>query len=112
MPDRTVFRATVPVRHSEPVFRGHFPGRPILPGVMLLGFVRGTMEANLFRRFEIRRIPSSRFSAVVDGECDLSIEATTTGALPPEGTSMLVKFTIRNESILVAQGEMELEVAA
>lgn len=35
----------LPFAADHPVFAGHFPGQPIVPGVLLLDWVQGAIEA-------------------------------------------------------------------
>ncbi len=65
------------IRPEQPVLQGHFPGRPILPGVMLLWFVRDTLCDRLGRRCRIKSIVRHKFvKPVLPGdniriECEL-----------------------------------------
>jgi 3-hydroxyacyl-[acyl-carrier-protein] dehydratase len=38
------YQASFPIGPDEPAFAGHFPGRPILPGVFTLALVRETLR--------------------------------------------------------------------
>ena len=44
--DAAVRRVTVRVPVDHPAFAGHFPGRPLLPGVVLLGAVIEALRAD------------------------------------------------------------------
>jgi len=50
---------SVPAAH--PVFRGHFPGNPIVPGVMLLEWVQRELAQVLGRAPSALRIRESKF---------------------------------------------------
>lgn len=52
---------TVPVDH--PVFKGHFPNEPIVPGALLLQWVVRAFEADQ-AQWSIRQIKSIKFLAV------------------------------------------------
>lgn len=52
---------TFPILAEQPVFAGHFPGHPLLPGVMLLAFARDTVTSTLGRCCRIRNILRQKF---------------------------------------------------
>ncbi|HVU07696.1 MAG TPA: hypothetical protein VHG89_04040 [Verrucomicrobiae bacterium] len=54
---------------DEPVFAGHFPGRPILPGIFQLEMARMAAENVLRCRLSVREIIKAKFlSPVLPGE--------------------------------------------
>lgn len=67
MPDAaTVFSWEVPADH--PAFAGHFPGKPILPGVVLLDRAL-LLAADAFPHSTIRQVGNAKFlSPVTPGE--------------------------------------------
>ena len=45
-PDRTSIRAVIMLNSTHPIFEGHFPGNPILPGVCTVQIIKEMMEAS------------------------------------------------------------------
>ncbi|MFG3051494.1 3-hydroxyacyl-ACP dehydratase FabZ family protein [Kitasatospora sp. NPDC048239] len=61
--------AEVTVSAQEPVFAGHYPGFPILPGVCVVEFVRLAASADLPEGWRLTAVESSRFlSPVLPGD--------------------------------------------
>jgi len=63
VPGRWSGLARVPL--SGPCFEGHFPGNPILPGVLQIEIVRAAVSAHLGVRAEVVAIDSMRLRAPV-----------------------------------------------
>lgn len=93
--DRAAMRFTIPADH--PALPGHFPGHPIVPGVVLLDHALHAIGAALGRPLDARRISSAKFlSPAAPGELlDLAFETTASNA---------VRFTIRAGGREVASG--------
>src|SRR4030095_8551398 len=52
-----VHRATVRIPATHPALPGHFPGRPIVPGVVLLQCVLDEAERWLGKALDVRKVP-------------------------------------------------------
>lgn len=93
--DKPAMRFTIAADH--PALPGHFPGRPIVPGVVLLDHALHTIGAALGRSFDACKISSAKFlSPAAPGEwLDLALETTASNA---------VRFTIRAGEREVASG--------
>ena len=82
-------------------FAGHFPGRPILPGVALLAIVLETLARDTGRAAALRAIPFARLrQPVVPGQV-LEIGGR-------DGEGGRVRFDVRCDGALVANGELIL----
>jgi 3-hydroxyacyl-[acyl-carrier-protein] dehydratase len=99
---RIGMKHTVPlaIPADHPAYAGHFPGRPILPGVVLLDATLAHL-ASLQGRHETIRIKSAKFlSPVEPGEAlTLNYEATGSGNY---------RFEIVVEQRCAASGVVEL----
>lgn len=70
--------ATATVDAADPVFAGHFPGFPLLPGVYLVELVGQTVRAALGdgHRLELAAMDRCRFLSPVTPGDELRIETT------------------------------------
>lgn len=94
-PDKPAMRFIIPPDHRA--LPGHFPGHPIVPGVVLLDHALHTIGAALGRPLDACKINSAKFlSPAAPGEwLDLAFETTASNA---------VRFTIRAGEREVASG--------
>ena len=79
MSNADVHRATVRIPASHPALPGHFPGRPIVPGVVLLQCVLDEAERWLGTQLSVRTLPQAKFSAPLLPEQDAELELRRTG---------------------------------
>ncbi|TAM07805.1 MAG: beta-hydroxyacyl-ACP dehydratase [Paraburkholderia sp.] len=86
---------TIPAGH--PALPGHFPGQPIVPGVVLLDHALMAIGAALNRSFDRCRINSAKFlsPAAPDETLDVGFESTASGA---------IRFTVSAGQREVASG--------
>jgi 3-hydroxymyristoyl/3-hydroxydecanoyl-(acyl carrier protein) dehydratase len=96
MPARRV-ETPLDVARDHPAFEGHFPGRPILPGVVLLAEVLAAIEAATARGPQEWEVANAKFLEPVAPGTALTLvhEATESGG---------VRFEVRSAAALVASG--------
>ena len=92
----------VPATH--PVFDGHFPGNPIIPGALLLDWLLSGLAEKDGKELGRCAIHSAKFlSPVLPGEVlEFQIESPSTGR---------IQFEIRAGSRTVATGSLEAMAA-
>ncbi len=56
---------TISIGADHPAIPGHFPGHPIVPGVLLLGEVVETVRQLIRQPFELTALPNMKFMSPV-----------------------------------------------
>lgn len=56
----------VKVLGNSPVFEGHFPGNPILPGVIMVEAVRSSLQRLFGKEFHLKTALSIKFLSVLN----------------------------------------------
>ncbi|MFP6562303.1 AMP-binding protein [Paraburkholderia sp. B3] len=98
-PGATTVSFTIPADH--PALPGHFPGQPIVPGVVLLDHAIDAIGAALNRPMDAWRLGAAKFlSPAAPGEpLDLAFDATASGA---------IRFTVQAGARDVASGTLSV----
>jgi 3-hydroxymyristoyl/3-hydroxydecanoyl-(acyl carrier protein) dehydratase len=90
---------TLDIPRDHPAFEGHFPGHPILPGVVLLGEAMAAIEAATATTALDWTVDNVKFLGAVEPGATLAI----THAVQPSGG---VRFEIRQGERVVASGAL------
>ena len=102
--------ATVRIPASHPAFAGHFPGRPIVPGVLLLAEVVEAVRAHGIA-LDPLQVGAVKFVATVGPDAELRIEWDE----PAPGATRLrfeVSQLAGDQAQRSASGHFELPAAA
>jgi 3-hydroxyacyl-[acyl-carrier-protein] dehydratase len=91
-------RERIRIDADHPSLAGHFPGNPVVPGVVLLDRVAAALERQ--GAGALRRILAVKFLAPLLPAQDAQISATCTGAR--------VRFRIERDGTPILSGEGEL----
>jgi 3-hydroxyacyl-[acyl-carrier-protein] dehydratase len=85
---------------DHPSLPGHFPGQPVVPGVLILDEVARRARALLGAGAGPRRIPQVKFVAPLLPDQDAAI------ALDADRTTQRVRFRVTRDGQLLAAGEL------
>ena len=100
MSKAAVHRATLRIPGTHPALPGHFPGRPIVPGVVLLQAVLDEAERWLGRELSARSLPQAKFSAPLLPEQDAELELRL--------AKSELRFSVTRSAKIVTQGRFAL----
>jgi len=63
--DETI-SAEIRIDESHPIFKGHFPGSPVTPGVVQLQIVKEIVEIHLHRKFRMKTMRTCKFLNILN----------------------------------------------
>jgi 3-hydroxyacyl-[acyl-carrier-protein] dehydratase len=64
--DITSFKFSLRFQASHDIFKGHFPGLPVVPGVCMMQIVKELLEMELQRSLHLRGIGNVKFLSVIN----------------------------------------------
>ena len=95
----------VTIRADHPSLAGHFPGHPVVPGVVILGEVMNVIRRTAPGTIEFVGLPSAKFMS------PLSPGETLTIRWDPQGDGA-TEFTCTVGSRLIATGLLQYRIIA
>jgi len=92
------------------VFKGHFPGAPILPGVLILALVKATVAEQLNQSFNINGVSNQKFlQPVLPGsEVKLELKLKPLESTDSDQYNVSYKAFNAKDSSLFAKGRVIL----
>jgi len=64
--DEGSINATIKINKAHSVFKGHFPGFPVLPGVCQLLMIKEVLNAGLNKKHILKKAKSIKFLSVIN----------------------------------------------
>lgn len=96
--DATNFEAEVSLDDTHPLFEGHFPQRPVLPGVCQMHLVKALVERHTGRKLDCRTVREMKFLSPVTPPRDLRLR-------------IVARLTTDNDSVavqaIISAGEVQ-----
>ena len=92
-----MIRTSDEIGAAHPAFAGHFPGRPIMPGALLLARVAAAAQRSFGA---VRAVPTARFIAPLRPGERFEVEL--------EETAAAVRFRVVRGTTVIATGTLQL----
>lgn len=96
---------TVTIGANHPSLAGHFPGHPVVPGVVVLGEIMKVVRETATENIEFVGMPSAKFLSPLNPGEPLTIRLDQQG----EGAA---EFTCTTGSRLIASGSLLFRIVA
>ena len=69
-------KATVKLNASHEVFKGHFPGSPVMPGVCMIQMIKELTEQTLEKKLFLNMATNVKFMAIINPLVNETIDLT------------------------------------
>jgi 3-hydroxyacyl-[acyl-carrier-protein] dehydratase len=73
-----VLSAVVIIKKEHPIFEGHFPGEPIVPGVCMMQMIKEITEVSEKRKLRVQEASNMKFLSVIDPRVHETVQASVT----------------------------------
>lgn len=83
--------ASIVINSGHPVFQGHFPNRPVTPGVCMMQIIKELVERWCSHPLILRKARNVKFMAIINPEIQPNIQVTLD--VEEEGGLISVKST-------------------
>ncbi|MCM1449550.1 MAG: hypothetical protein NC082_04355 [Clostridiales bacterium] len=91
------------------IYRGHFPGNPITPGVVMIGIARELIELKLRKKLELVGVPSIKYTNVLIPTATPSV--TYLIDTKPSDSGISAKVVVKDTAIIYAKMNLKLSYA-
>ena len=87
--DSTIWTIQVKLNPGHPVYQGHFPGHPVVPGVCLLQLIKECVEDIRQQKLQVTQVSSCKFLSAINPTETPHISVALTFKEIEEGTLQL-----------------------
>jgi 3-hydroxyacyl-[acyl-carrier-protein] dehydratase len=70
--------AALDVNKDSEIFKGHFPGQPVVPGACMLQIVKDVLETALNIQLQLKKAGHLKFISMIDPEVTLEVQMDIT----------------------------------
>src|SRR6476620_8303062 len=92
--------ATLQVNAAHPIFQGHFPGQPVVPGVCMIQMIKELLEIVLAEQFQLKTAASLKYLSVLNPVENPEVKASFT-CEPADGLVAVTGKLFRDETIFL-----------
>lgn len=94
-----VIAATLDIDEDCDIFKGHFPGHPVVPGACMLQIVKDVLEVALDTSLRLKKAEHLKFITMIDPENTTSVDLDITYKFVTEGQISVTAKLITGEVV-------------
>src|ERR1044072_3611905 len=80
------FAAVLALNAAHPIFEGHFPGQPVVPGVCMMQTIQELLEKGLQRKLLLQKAANMKFLAMINPVVQPQVNTELQYTLQDDGT--------------------------
>lgn len=80
------FAAQLALNAAHPIFEGHFPGQPVVPGVCMMQTIQELLEKRLERKLLLQKAINMKFLVMIDPVVQPQVKTELQFTLQDDGT--------------------------
>lgn len=80
------FAAVLALNAAHPIFEGHFPGQPVVPGVCMMQTIQELLEKGLQRKLLLQKAANMKFLAMINPVVQPQVNTELQYTLEDDGT--------------------------
>jgi 3-hydroxyacyl-[acyl-carrier-protein] dehydratase len=93
------FEAVLALNAAHPVFEGHFPGQPVVPGVCMMQTIQELLEKSLQQKVLLQKATNMKFLVMINPVVQPQVTVALQYTLQPDNT-VKVNASIKHDSII------------
>ncbi|WP_298738224.1 3-hydroxyacyl-ACP dehydratase [uncultured Chitinophaga sp.] len=80
------FAALLALNAAHPIFEGHFPGQPVMPGVCMMQTIQELLEKGLQRKLLLQKAANMKFLVMINPVVQPQVSTELQYTLQDDGT--------------------------
>jgi len=80
------FAAVLALNAAHPIFEGHFPGQPVVPGVCMMQTIQELLEKGLQRKLLLQKAANMKFLVMINPVVQPQVSTELQYTLQDDGT--------------------------
>jgi 3-hydroxyacyl-[acyl-carrier-protein] dehydratase len=102
--DAQKYRAIILVNEKHAVFKGHFPGNPVMPGVCMMQIIKELTEQITNRSLIMQNLSNVKFMALINPEITPELKLELDIAEAEDQTIKVKNTTYFNDTVALKLG--------
>ncbi len=88
-----LIKATLSINPDSSIFKGHFPGKPVVPGACMLQIVKEVLESILGKSLQIQNAGNLKFISMIDPLVTSSVQLEVAYKLIADSITITAKLS-------------------